>query len=381
MRTVNGYNPIRLTQIRESYGMTAVSLATLIGVHRNMVRNYENGTQPDGPTLDRLSKILNVPVYFFFTPVLREEHSVPLFRARSKVTVAEKLQATRYIEWTMEIEKYLNNYISLPLPNLPDLKDIPTHPDNISEANIKEVANRIRQHWKIGNAPIGNVVHLLEKNGYIISHVNLGFSNIEALMVKAESGRAFILVNKDYEVATRLRVSALHEASHDILHGRFTELYGSDKILAKQMEDQANLLTSYIYMPDAFLDEIHSVSLETLRILKPKWKVSIQAMLRRLLNAGRITDARYESLMVHLSKLGWRKNEPFDDQIPIERPTLLKGAFVTMEQKGGIPRDITKASLNLPPHIVSKIVGLPDDYFEIEEELDIKPKTIPLFGN
>lgn len=361
--------------------MSSASLASLLNVHRNTLRDYENGALPDGPMLDRLSKVLAVPVHFFFTPILREEHGAPLYRSRSKVTETEKRIAVTHLEWVMELERFFSSRVVLPKPNLPDLSDIPSHPKEITDSHIREVARRIRKHWGLGEAPIQNVVHTLEKNGYVVVHVPLGFPNIEALLVKAESGRAFILVNKDYESASRLRNSALHEAAHDILHGRLTEALGNDKAMKKAMEDQANKLTSEIFLPDAFLDEVHSVSLETLRILKPRWKVSIQAMLRRLLNADRIDDNRYTSLMAHLSKRGWRIHEPFDDQLPVERPTLLKSGFAALEKKAGISKGVIGSTLHLPQAIVIKLTGLPDNYFEQEEDLELQPRNLPLFGS
>lgn len=362
--------------------MSSASLAKLLNVHRNTLRDYENGALPDGPTLDRMSSVLGVPVHFLFTPIIRDKHSSPLYRARSKVTETEKKQAVTHIEWVMELERYFSNRIILPQPNLPDLSDIPPHPQQLTDQHISIVARRIREHWGMGDAPVQNVVHTLEKNGYIIVHVPLGFPNIEALFVKADSGRAFILVNKDYESASRLRNSALHEAAHDILHGRISNPLGNDRALMKLMEDQAHKLVLEIFLPDTFLEEVHSVSLETLRVMKPRWKVSIQAMLRRLLNAGRIDDTRYTSLMVHLSKRGWRISEPFDDMLPIERPTLLKSAFAALEKKAGISKAVIAAELNLPSSLVVKLIGLPSDYFEHQEEdLGLVPRNVPLFGS
>lgn len=382
MQTNRGFNGTRLTQLREGYGMSSASLATLLHVHRNTLRDYENGALPDGPTLDRMSSVLGVPVHFLFTPIIREKHGAPLYRARSKVTETEKKQAVTHLEWVMELERHLSSRIVLPGRNLPDLSDIPAHPQLISDLHISTAARRVREHWGLADAPVQNVVHVLEKNGYIVAHVPLGFPNIEALFMKAESGRAFILVNKDYESAARLRNSALHEAAHDILHSRITEPLGDDRAMMKMMEDQAHKLVLEIFLPDAFLEEVKSVSLESLRVLKPRWKVSIQAMLRRLLNAGRIDDARYASLMTHLSKRGWRISEPLDDVLPIERPTLLKSAFSALEKKAGLSKSVISATLNLPTNLVVKLTGLPSDYFDSpEEEIELVPRNVPLFGS
>ncbi|GGO22319.1 helix-turn-helix domain-containing protein [Deinococcus humi] len=382
MKQPSSFVGARLSEVREAYGMAVGTLATLVGVHRNTIGEYENGAQPDGPTLDRISKVLGVPAHYFFVPIVREAHAPPLFRCKSKTTETEKRQAEVHLEWVQEIDQFISKHVALPKPNLPDLSDIPAHPRLIRSEHIEEVAVRVRNQWGLGEAPLNNVVHVLEKNGYIVSHFSLGFDNVEALFFKTHRERAYILVNKDYDSAARLRFTALHEASHDILHGRLPTNFEIDKPMKKLIEQQGNELTLAIALPQAFIDEVKSVSLETLRILKPRWKMSIQAMLRRLLNVGRIDKARFASLMVHLSKRGWRMTEPHDDALPIERPTLLKSAINALVTKAGMQKSALGAVLPLPVGIVEKLAGLPAGYFVPDpEDFNLSvPKNIQLFG-
>lgn len=382
VKQTSGFVGARLSEVREAYGMAVGTLATLTGVHRNTIAEYERGAQPDGPTLDRISKILGVPAHFFFVPIVRETHSAPLYRCKSKTTDTEKRQAAVHLEWVQEIDQFLSQRVSLPRPNLPDLSDIPAHPGLIEGEHIEEVARRVRNHWGLEDAPIVNVVHLLERNGYIIVHFALGFDNVEALFFKAESHRAYILVNRDYDSAARLRMTALHEVAHDLLHGRLPGDFEIDKNMKRILEKQGNELALALALPQAFIDEVKSVSLETLRLLKPRWKMSIQAMLRRLFNVGRIDGARFKSLMTHLSKRGWRLNEPHDDLLPIERPTLLKSAIKALVTKAGMQKSVLGAVLPLPTAIIERLIELPAGYFASDpEEFDLNiPKNLPLFG-
>lgn len=378
----SGFVGARLSEIREAYGMAVGTLATLAGVHRNTLRDYENGAQPDGPTLDRISKVLGVPAHYFFVPISRDEHSAPLYRCKSKTTETEKRQATVNLEWVQELDEFLAKRVLLPKTNLPSLDDIPQHPQLITSEHIEEVARRVRKHWGLGDAPLGNVVHLLEKNGYVISHLSLGFDNVEALFFKTKHDRAYILVNKDYDAAVRLRFTVLHEVAHDLLHGKIPANFETDKAGKKIVEDQSHELALALALPQAFIDEVKSVSLETLRILKPRWKMSIQAMLRRLLNVGRIDRARFNSLMTHLSKRGWRLNEPHDDLIPIERPTLLKSAIDALVKKTGMQKAALGLVLPLPTALAEKLIGLPLGYFNPTDEFDLPiQRNLPLFGS
>lgn len=378
----SGFVGARLSEVREAYGMTIGTLATLAGVHRNTIREYESGAQPDGPTLDRISKILGVPAHYMFVPIVRDAHTPPLFRCKSKTTETEKRQAAIHLEWIQEVDEFLGKRVALPKPNLPDLSDIPDHPRLLTRDHIEEVARRVRLHWGLEDAPLNNIVHMLEKNGYIISHFPLGFDNVEALFFKTRNDRSYILVNKDYDSAARIRFTVLHEVAHDLLHSRMPGDFEHDKATKKVIEEQGNELTLALALPQAFVDEVKSVSLETLRVLKPRWKMSIQAMLRRLLNVGRIDRVRFNSLMTHLSKRGWRMNEPHDDLLPIERPTLLKSAVDALVTKAGVQKAVLGSLLPLPPVMVERLIGLPAGYFSSEpEEFELPlQKNLPLFG-
>jgi hypothetical protein len=53
-----------------------------------------------------------------------------------------------------------------------------------------------------------------------------------------------------------------------------------------------------------------SVRIEELLILKQRWGMSMQALLRRMSDLEIITATTYKWACVHLSQLGYRKNEP-----------------------------------------------------------------------
>ncbi len=56
--------------------------------------------------------------------------------------------------------------------------------------------------------------------------------------------------------------------------------------------------------------------------LKLKWRVAMQALIRRARDVGTINDARYKSLSVRISQLGYRKDEP--NRIKEEVPKMLQ---------------------------------------------------------
>lgn len=367
----------RLKDIRESFGMNTVTLSTLLGVHRNSIGDYESGAVPDEAVMSKLVELFQVPRYYFFTPIQRQKHTQSLFRAGSKVTKSEKRRAEVIVEWAQEIDTVLRNHLALPRLNLPDLDHLPANPLNITQDHLVEVARNLRSHWNLGTGPIPNVVAVFERNGFVIIHVPLQSDDIDALSYSDRQGRPYILVNSDKISSVRLRLTTCHEAVHQIIHKSLPSDFDySSSQSRKFLETQVNALAMEFLLGPEFLDEVSSVSLATLRALKSKWKVSMQAMLRYLLDQGVIEKSRYTSLHTYMSKLQWRTFEPLDEEIAIERPTLFKASFDAITKKMNVPRESLAAKLILPESIICKVAHLPSDYF-FPQEIKIKASNPP----
>jgi len=50
--------------------------------------------------------------------------------------------------------------------------------------------------------------------------------------------------------------------------------------------------------------------------LKPKWKVSIGVMIKRLENLDIISEDEAKRLWINYNRRGWRREEPLDNDIP-----------------------------------------------------------------
>jgi hypothetical protein len=64
------------------------------------------------------------------------------------------------------------------------------------------------------------------------------------------------------------------------------------------------------------------MTIEKAARLKPQWKVSMAALIKRAYDLGRMGQPQYRKLFSQLSALGYRTNEPIP--IPIEEPTVLR---------------------------------------------------------
>ena len=64
------------------------------------------------------------------------------------------------------------------------------------------------------------------------------------------------------------------------------------------------------------------VTLTGLAEMKPRWGVSIQALIRRALDLEMITRRQYKYLFEQLGARGWRMHEPI--AVPVEKPRALR---------------------------------------------------------
>jgi hypothetical protein len=117
----------------------------------------------------------------------------------------------------------------------------------------------------------------------------------------------------------RLRFSVAHELGHLILHREHGES-------EKEMDDEADRFASEFLLPEEPMrhELIPPITLTGLAQLKPRWKVSIQALIRRARDLEIITERQYKYLFQKLSKHGWRKQEPANLAVPVEKPRAIR---------------------------------------------------------
>ncbi len=113
----------------------------------------------------------------------------------------------------------------------------------------------------------------------------------------------------------RERMTLAHELAHMVMHDS----------IRPEMEDEANRFASEFLMPSA--DIAHSLSVKSLHDLarlKPYWRVSMAALLKKAETLGKVDPGRARYLWVQLSKHGYRTREPAELDPPREQPMLLQ---------------------------------------------------------
>ncbi|HEK8872904.1 TPA: ImmA/IrrE family metallo-endopeptidase, partial [Clostridioides difficile] len=95
--------------------------------------------------------------------------------------------------------------------------------------------------------------------------------------------------------------------------------------------------------------------------LKRKWKVSIQAMIRRSYSLGIISMDEYHSMIRTLQCRGLRKSEPLDDELLTAMPALLKTAILMLlNEKVFTPKELIY-NFSLEPKELENILDLPNN--------------------
>ena len=340
--------------------MTAVAVSDVAGVTPAAISQYENGRQSPSPeVMRRISDSLNVPLHRFLMPY-REPDSQPIFyRCLSAATKRARQRAERRYEWLKEISNYASRFVRLPDVSYPHF-DLPTDPVQIDDQLIEELATGTRRFWGLKDGPISNVVWLLENKGTIVCRSPLEAATLDAFSQwPSAENRPFTVLGSDKSSACRSRHDAAHELGHMILHRFIDKRALSQNDAFGLIEKQAHRFAGAFLLPaDSFSEESRLPTLDSLRSLKARWRVSIGGMISRLFVLGLISEEQQKNLRINLGRRRWRTKEPLDDSLEPERPRLLKRCFeMLLEKRVLTPHDVP-IQLGLSPQDVEQLAGL-----------------------
>lgn len=359
---VAGFQPARLVQARMARGMTQIALARTIGRTSGTLSKWEAGEQqPEADTLDRLSQCLGLPASWFLKPVPDYGDGVCFFRSTVAATKAAQAIAQIRLKWLNEISVNLQHWLEWPEISLPTIDKIDHK--NISEEDIEEAAALCRKTWKLGLGPISNMILVLENAGVICTREELGYTRMDgASQWFKTDGRPYVFLAADKANAVRSRFDAAHELGHLVLHRSVSGLDFTKR--NPEIERQAHRFASAFLLPaESFAAEVSRPSLDTFLALKPRWKVSIAAMIVRCADLGIIDPAYATRLWKNYSSRGWRRGEPLDDSLPIETTRILPRAIDLMLSSGGFDKPGVVLTLGLSQSDSESLCGLSAGYF------------------
>lgn len=287
--------------------MTKAQLAKKLGVTSRSLQNYETGAYaPDSELIARMAELLKFPQQFFFAeeemPEINE-HSAS-FRKLSKMSEATKACAFAAGAIAFRVNQWIEERFRLPQADLPDLSDL----------EPEDAAATLRRMWGLGNAPIPNVIHLLESKGIRVFSLVEETREVDAFCTWYES-KPFVFLNT-MKSAERSRFDAAHELGH-LVRDTHSLLHGTPQ--SPEIERQADAFASAFLMPkeSVIANQPPVYNINFLMKLKHHWGVSLVALAYRSKVLGLISEWNYRNLCIEIAKSGYRTNEPQ----PMDRET------------------------------------------------------------
>lgn len=246
------------------------------------------------------------------------------------------MRAQRRLGWLRhDICGYLTKFIDFPEVAIPRV-DVPDDPRRLYRSDVERIAMEVRRSLGLRDGPISDVVLLLENHGAIVIRQELGANTLDAFSeLDRHSGRPYIVLGTEKASACRSRFDAAHELAHLILHRHLDRgtINGTDT--HRLIERQAHYFATAFLLPrEAFIDEFHSASLDSLVLLKSRWRVSVAAMIRRAADLGLVDEYSLQRLYANKNRRWGRRSEPLDDEIPIEQPRFVKRSFDLLLDEG-----------------------------------------------
>jgi Zn-dependent peptidase ImmA (M78 family)/transcriptional regulator with XRE-family HTH domain len=359
-----GFVGARLRQGREARGISAASLAEVVGVTRAAMSQYEHGHQSPSPeTMQRISVALNLPVRRFLLPMVPRESAPRFYRCMAAATKSARTRAESRYEWLKEIVAHIQQHVRMPIVRLPKF-DLPADLAKLGGDEIDELADDARRFFGLKDGPISNVVWLLENHGCIVSCVDLHADTLDAFSeVDPRGNRPYVVLGTHKRSAARSRFDACHELGHILLHRSVTASMLTQPDVFTLIESQAHRFANAFLLPSSsFTRECKEVTLDGLRSLKERWRVSVAAMIRRARDLRVIGEQQYRALQINLGRRKWKTREPLDDILEMERPRFLKTCFELLVSKGIVPAIDAPMMLGLPAKDIEDLAALAPGY-------------------
>jgi Zn-dependent peptidase ImmA (M78 family)/transcriptional regulator with XRE-family HTH domain len=337
-------NGERISQVREAKRWTQTDLAKRVNRSQSAIAQLEAGLiDGSGGLIRQIANETGFPVEFF---ELESGPAFPfgslLFRAHANINSKDRLEAHGQAHFVFRLMTLLLKQVHRIPVNLPRPVDTP------------EVAARVaRRFFHLSpTEPVGNLLNLLEQNGVLVLAIP-DLKGRDAFSLWAGADRTIpVIAIAGGRPGDRLRLTVAHEFGHLIMHGQRESLPAT-------VEEEANKFAAEFLMPEQAMRRELTVPLTLTRLasLKPKWRVSIQALIVRAKELEIISERQYRYLYEQLAIQGWKVNEPPNLAVEPEKPRSLRQLA---EISYGHPIDIKALakSAAMPEALVREIIAL-----------------------
>ncbi len=314
----------RIKDLRTARGLSLQGLADATGnaVTRQALWKYERGDDQPGPSIVvKIAEALGVKALELFSAPAFTVEGVQ-FRAQAGFRKKERARLTALLVRALERRIWLQQKAGNVQKSPPPVGAFTV----ASAAEAEASATSLRGFWGMGDAPIQNVVRMLESQGVFVIELE-GDGQFDGLCAVArDSDRAVLGIAIAFRKGctwSRQRFSLLHELGHVVC-----KFPGKTD---KEIEKLVNRFAGALMIPWKELDRLvgssrRRLTLEELLIFKTYFGASLQCLVRRLYERGLIGVREYRASWDYFKERRWLKNEP-QENLPEESKWALMTAL------------------------------------------------------
>jgi transcriptional regulator with XRE-family HTH domain len=320
----------RLRQLRRARGLSLDALVERIGaaVTKQAISKYELGKTLPSPTiLVKLAQALDTKAaYLWSGPAFPVEFLA--YRRGHRLGQRDRARIENCVRETlvdrMRVQRLVGKAAG---PELP-VRGYPVR----SLDGAERAADSLRAEWNLGLAPIARITDVVSGHGVHVVELEAPerFDGLSAV-ARDESGRpeAAAVVSRSGIPGERQRFNLVHELGHLVM--RVFPVAEEEKCAHR-------FAGAFLAPATTVRQEVGAarsrLELGELLILKARFGMSIQALLRRLLDLGVISDYYYRQWCIRINKQGWRRHEP--GELPAEEPLWLRENVLRLQAEGAL---------------------------------------------
>jgi Zn-dependent peptidase ImmA (M78 family)/DNA-binding XRE family transcriptional regulator len=315
-----------IQRYREQAGLNQSQLGKKIGVTRQTIAAWEKADrEPSILQLSRIATTLGVPLDLLIGLETNEEVTL-LFRADNPTVLSlqlrsllsEKAQAYAAIE-----------HLAGELPVLPESRPL----DDYDSYLVEQVARETRDWLGVENAPLGDVLALLENKGLKIIYYPLP-NEVSGFSAYTDTWGGVIVVNTNHALE-RQYFTCLHELAHLVFHrSEYARPAGQVKKRGDPREKAANHFASAVLLTrEAMEKELRPFSSKwipnpVLKHMKYRYLVSVRTVLFRAAELNLISRKQAGQQVGIINKEWGKEDEPY----PLTLPSKDKSATGRLER-------------------------------------------------
>lgn len=303
------FNPDMLRLVRDLRGVTQGELATRCGCTQSFVSQAEHGDREVNPErAAAFASVLGFPVEFFYQEGRYSGLGISLvfYRKKQSALAAHLTRLQAEVALRRLVASRLLRGVSIGKTTRSfQFMDIDEF-----DGRADKVAALLRASWQLGTGPIPNLIAVIENAGGVVFKFPFGTKDIDAMSQWPDDGPPLFFVNSEAP-SDRLRFSLSHELGHVVMHRAGTP----------EMEGEADQFAAAFLMPAMDIaSDLTDLDLPKAARLKPYWRVSMGALIKRARDLERVSPERYTMMWREMSRRGYRKSEPVT--IPPEQPAF-----------------------------------------------------------